>query len=166
MKKNEVVVGKTYMVKVSGRVVPVKLDSVSRYGGWVGTNTVTGREVRIHTAAKLRREQGAPVPPPVNKYGEEIFRSSPVCFVCHERVGKNVTFRIDEHNNATCWRCASVPENESLESRSVCAQCGHDMVGPKSACCDSIAITPTLFRWRANWHKLSAPPSTASSQAR
>ena len=56
MKKADVTVGKTYIVKVSGNLVPVKLTSVSQYGGWNGKNTVTGRDVRIKTAARLRRE--------------------------------------------------------------------------------------------------------------
>jgi hypothetical protein len=56
MTKNEVSIGKTYMVKVSGRVVPVRLKKESPYGGWVGENLLTKRDVRIKTAAKLRRE--------------------------------------------------------------------------------------------------------------
>lgn len=55
MRKNEVFVGATYIVKVSGHLVPVKLESVSSYSGWNGRNQVTGREIRIRTAAKLRR---------------------------------------------------------------------------------------------------------------
>ena len=57
MKKSDnIEVGKTYVVKVSGSLVPVKLVAVSPYGGWVGRNLHSGREVRIRTAAKLRRE--------------------------------------------------------------------------------------------------------------
>lgn len=56
MKKSEIEIGKTYMVKVSGIVVPVKIVSESQYGGWNGKNTTTGREVRIKSAAKCRRE--------------------------------------------------------------------------------------------------------------
>jgi hypothetical protein len=56
VKKADVSVGSTYLVKVSGRIVPVRLDSESSYGGWNGTNTITGRGVRIKTAAKLRKQ--------------------------------------------------------------------------------------------------------------
>lgn len=55
MKLKDVVLGATYTVKVSGRLAPVRLETVSPYGGWVGRNTVTGREIRIRTAAKLRK---------------------------------------------------------------------------------------------------------------
>lgn len=60
MKKSEVTLGKVYAVKVSGKIVPVRLDSESPYGGWNGTNLNTKREVRIRSAAKLRREYAKP----------------------------------------------------------------------------------------------------------
>jgi len=56
MKKANVEIGNIYIVKVSGKLAKVKLTSVSIYGGWVGTNLTTGREVRIKTAARLRLE--------------------------------------------------------------------------------------------------------------
>lgn len=56
MTKKEVKVGKTYVVKISGQLVHVRLDRESPYGGWEGTNLKTGRTVRIRTAAKLRQE--------------------------------------------------------------------------------------------------------------
>jgi len=66
MKKNEVEVGKTYVVKVSNKLVPVRLDSVSSYGGWNGTNLRTNRGVRIRSAMKLRKEYvPKPKTPPV-----------------------------------------------------------------------------------------------------
>jgi len=54
VKKNEVRVGETYTVKVSGQLAAVRITGTSPYGGWVGTNTKTNREVRIKTAARLR----------------------------------------------------------------------------------------------------------------
>lgn len=55
MKKNEVVLGQTYLAKVSDKLAPVRIDSESVYGGWNGTNLVTGRSVRIRGAQRLRR---------------------------------------------------------------------------------------------------------------
>jgi hypothetical protein len=43
-----------YAGKVSGRVQPLRLTAESPYGGWVGRNEHTGREIRIRSAAKLR----------------------------------------------------------------------------------------------------------------
>jgi hypothetical protein len=64
MKAINVKLGETYLVKVSGKIVPVRLDrtaydvktinGVYRSGGWWGTNLNTGRAVRIRSAAKLR----------------------------------------------------------------------------------------------------------------
>jgi hypothetical protein len=54
MKKQDVVLGQVYAVKVSGRIQPVRLIAESAYGGWVGRNEETGRDVRIRSAAKLR----------------------------------------------------------------------------------------------------------------
>lgn len=56
MLKANVSLGKVYVVKVSGKLCRVRLDSESQYSGWNGTNLSTGREVRIKSAAKLRRE--------------------------------------------------------------------------------------------------------------
>ena len=56
MRKSEVEVGGIYIAKVSGRLVKVRIDRVSPHGGWVATNLVTGRPVRIKTAGRLRQK--------------------------------------------------------------------------------------------------------------
>ena len=56
MKKSEVEIGKTYIVKVSGKLVPVQIINESPFGGWNGGNLLTKRGVRIRTAARLRSE--------------------------------------------------------------------------------------------------------------
>lgn len=55
MKKNEVEIGGTYTAKVSEKVQKVRIDGVSRHGGWDATNVATGRAVRIKSAQRLRR---------------------------------------------------------------------------------------------------------------
>ena len=63
MKKADVKVGGTYAAKVTGKVVPVRIDAESAHGGWTGTNQATGKQVRIKSARRLRgpwkRPQGA-----------------------------------------------------------------------------------------------------------
>ena len=54
MRKADVEIGKAYFAKVSEKIVPVRIYAVCAYGGWYATNTVTGREVRVKTAARLR----------------------------------------------------------------------------------------------------------------
>ena len=55
MKKRDVQIGLTYIAKVSGVLAKVRLTRESSNGGWYGTNLATGREVRIRSAARLRR---------------------------------------------------------------------------------------------------------------
>lgn len=72
MKKAQVQIGKVYAVKVSGTVQSVRLVQESPYGGWVGKNTRTGREVRVKTAAKLRHEVKPTAPKLPAIHGDEV----------------------------------------------------------------------------------------------
>lgn len=54
MKKKDVRIGDTYLAMVSSQPVPVKIVKESPFGGWIGKNENTGREVRIKTAGRLR----------------------------------------------------------------------------------------------------------------
>ena len=56
MQKQNVHIGTTYIVKVSGTLAKVRLTREHDCGGWYGTNLATGREIRIRTAARLRSE--------------------------------------------------------------------------------------------------------------
>lgn len=56
MLKANVLLGHVYIAKVSGKLCRVRLDRTSEYGGWWATNLETAREIRIRSAAKLRRE--------------------------------------------------------------------------------------------------------------
>jgi hypothetical protein len=58
MKKADVTIGATYIVKVSGKLTRVRLTRESPYGGWDGLNLATQREVRIRSAARLRAPVG------------------------------------------------------------------------------------------------------------
>ena len=55
MRKKDVRVGGVYEVKVSGRVQPVRIRAEHWTGkGWEGINILTGRDIRVPTAARLR----------------------------------------------------------------------------------------------------------------
>lgn len=62
MLKANVQIGKVYIAKVSGKLCRVRLARASEYGGWLAANLETGREIRIRSAAKLRREVLETVP--------------------------------------------------------------------------------------------------------
>ena len=55
MKKTDVQIGATYLVKVASNLVPVKIDREHDNGGWVGTSVKTGKTIRIKTAQRLRK---------------------------------------------------------------------------------------------------------------
>ncbi len=54
MKKNEVKIGGVYMAKVTNKLVQVRIDAVSKYGGWTATSLASKKSVRIRSATKLR----------------------------------------------------------------------------------------------------------------
>jgi hypothetical protein len=59
MKKNEVQIGATYQVSVTGKLAPVKIVRENPHGGWNGVNVDTKREVRIKSAQRLRKRLDA-----------------------------------------------------------------------------------------------------------
>jgi len=54
MKKDSVKLGVAYAAKVSGNVVPVRLEKVNPHGGWDGVNLTTKKPVRIKSSQRLR----------------------------------------------------------------------------------------------------------------
>ena len=54
MKKADVKTGEVYSAKVSGNIVPVRIDRANPRGGWDGTNLKTKKAVRIKSAQRLR----------------------------------------------------------------------------------------------------------------
>ena len=58
MKKSEVKIGGVYTAKVTNKLVQVRIDAESRYGGGTATNLATGKKVRIKSPARLRAAVG------------------------------------------------------------------------------------------------------------
>ena len=61
MKRQDVQLNQTYLVKVSGKLVPVAIVQANPLGGWNGVNLQTHRGVRIRSAARLRRPAVKPL---------------------------------------------------------------------------------------------------------
>jgi len=63
MKKADVQIGATYLVKVAGNLVPVKITCEHDNGGWLGVSVKTGKTIRIKSAQRLRKrlDDAAPV---------------------------------------------------------------------------------------------------------
>jgi hypothetical protein len=62
MKKSDVKIGATYLVKVAGNLAPVKITR-EHDGGWDGASVKTGKTIRIKSAQRLRKrlDDDAPV---------------------------------------------------------------------------------------------------------
>jgi hypothetical protein len=58
VKKIDIGLNRVYEAKVAGKLAPVRILAAHSNGGWIGRNERTGREVRIRSAARLRREIG------------------------------------------------------------------------------------------------------------
>lgn len=58
MKKSDVQIGATYLVKVASNLVPVKITAEHDNGGWEGTSVKTGKTIRIKSAQRLRKRLG------------------------------------------------------------------------------------------------------------
>jgi len=55
MKKADVQIDATYLVKVAGNLVPVKITHEHDNGGWVGVSVKTGKTIRIKSPQRLRK---------------------------------------------------------------------------------------------------------------
>ncbi len=97
MKKAQVTVGETYVVKVSGNLVHVRLLGESPYGGWDGVNLQTKRRVRIKTAAKLRRQVGT------GTYVQNLLRQKPWTLWTGNRVTNEQTGKVYIETDSTSW---------------------------------------------------------------
>jgi len=63
MKKTDIQINATYLVKVAGNLVPVKITREHANGGWEGSSVKTGKTIRIKSAQRLRKRlaDAAPV---------------------------------------------------------------------------------------------------------
>ncbi len=55
MKKADVQINATYLVKVAGNLVPVKITREHDSGGWEGRSVKTGKTIRIKSPQRLRK---------------------------------------------------------------------------------------------------------------
>jgi hypothetical protein len=56
MKKDEVVIGRTYLTKVGRKLVPVRIEETHGKSSWYATDRTTNERVEIENAKELRRE--------------------------------------------------------------------------------------------------------------
>ena len=56
MRKSEIELGQTYLVKVSGKLAPVQIHHESSLGGWAAVNLRTKRAIRIRSGLRIRHK--------------------------------------------------------------------------------------------------------------
>ena len=71
MKKDEVKIGQTYRIKVSGTIAEVRIIGENPHGGWDGVNIATNRPVRIKSAQRIRGVVARPAKRQVARTMEE-----------------------------------------------------------------------------------------------
>ncbi|MEE8384452.1 MAG: hypothetical protein V3S01_00860 [Dehalococcoidia bacterium] len=54
MRANEIELGGVYLVRVSGRDVPVRIMDTMSHGGWFGVTLESGRGTRILSAGRIK----------------------------------------------------------------------------------------------------------------
>jgi hypothetical protein len=100
MHKRDIVIGRTYIAKVSGKLTRVTIIGESPYGGWNAVNTATKRDVRIRGCQRLRREclaPGATLP------GGRILGAMFQPCKCGKRTYAIHPERRNEHICRECW---------------------------------------------------------------
>lgn len=112
MKKNEVQIGGTYIAKITNKLVEVRIDAASRYGGWDGTNLATGKKVRIKSPAKLREAAS----------GDTTSTKS-------KKAKTSKDAKVEDESNS-----AQTGETQGEAPTIVCPNCGGTEVGDEGEC--------------------------------
>jgi len=106
MKSKDLTIGGVYAVKVSGRICPVRIDSVSTYGGWTCKNLRTERGVHVRGAARFRY----PLEPYENGDGVRRWRRIEVpapapltCGTCGRELDPKRCVRSNHTGARYCW---------------------------------------------------------------
>lgn len=87
MKKNEIKVGKVYAAKVTGKVVPVRIERTNAKGGWDAINMQTRRPVRIRSAQRLRSQ--VELPPTSGDWGTRATKSAKATMAAKTMAGRD-----------------------------------------------------------------------------
>ena len=63
-RKARITIGGVYVAKVSGKLVSVRIDCETPYGGWDATNLATGSAVHIHGPCRPQGRASVPAVSP------------------------------------------------------------------------------------------------------
>jgi len=126
MKKSEVKIGGIYIAKITNRIVRVRIDAVSRYGGWDGTNLDTNKKVRVKSPAKLRAAIGGDTIPAKAK--ESKMPKDRTAQKQRDTAQTMAAQTQDTSSTAVCPNCGGV----ELDEKGKCKKChAPDVAKPK-----------------------------------
>lgn len=90
MKKTDVEIGATYIVKVGSTLSRVRVEAVSGHGGWCCRNLETNRQIRVLSPQKFRKKLAI-----VNPGPKQMREPRPPSFT--DRAQQKVFKHYDEH---------------------------------------------------------------------
>ncbi len=126
MKRSDVKIGGVYITKVTNRLVEVRIDAVSKYGGWTGTNLRTGKSVRVRTAAKLRSAVSADA---VANNGKESKKGKATTKAKPAPTSTPNTETVANTKPKVCPNCGSTEVDEDGD----CVKCHEPKIGGKTS---------------------------------
>ncbi len=147
MKKSEVKVGGVYTAKVTNKLVQVRIDAESRYGGWDATNLATGKKVRIKSPAKLRAAVAGDKAPAGAKKSRATKKANASAEAQPAQTstptGEDVA--TPEAATVVCLNCGATEVDEDGD----CAKCHEPNIAGKNANADGVAKAGKAKKARA-----------------
>ncbi len=133
MKKNEVKVGGTYTAKVTNKLVQVRIEAESRYGGWEAVSLATGKKVRIKSPARLRAAVGGDTPPTGAKRGGSA-RKANAPAEAQQAQTSAPTGEMPAQDSAALAEASPVSTDSDQSPQATCPNCGGTEVDEDGDC--------------------------------
>ena len=133
MKRDEVKIGGVYTAKVTDKLVPVRIDAKSRYGGWDAVNLATGKKVRIKSPQRLRAEvkadgaKPAEVADAADAVGTAVDGKHLGGIAAADQENARLRDEREASHKTTCPNCGSTEVDEDGD----CAKCREPKVASK-----------------------------------
>jgi hypothetical protein len=136
MKRSDVKIGGVYIAKVTNRLVQVRIDSESKYGGWNATNLTSGKGIRVKSVQRLRgvADAGTGKRERKTKNGKEVAK-------------------VEATSQPVPTSLATVEDTANVQPQIVCPNCGGTEVDEEGDCAK--CLEPKIVE-QANNQKPSA----------
>jgi hypothetical protein len=163
MKKSDVKLGGVYTAKVTNKIVQVRIEAESRYGGWDATNLETGKKVRIKSAQRLRSAAGGGTLATGAKKAKGGTKATarPEAAQAQTSAPTGEPEAKPETAPGVCPNCGSTEQDEDGD----CAKCHEPKVAGKDAKADSAPKADKAKKPRAKKAKADKPKRTSGLDA-